>query len=56
METLLGVKHLTRKGYYMFIYDLQNGFYALDINPTDRDYLHRERTRTTLQLAGLPMG
>jgi hypothetical protein len=30
METLLGVKHLlTRKGDFMFSFDLQDGFYAL---------------------------
>jgi hypothetical protein len=38
METLHGVGHLTRKGGHMFGFDLQNGFYALDINPADRDY------------------
>jgi hypothetical protein len=39
METLLGIKHLiTRKGDYMFSFDLQDGFCALGINPTDREY------------------
>jgi hypothetical protein len=38
METMLGVKHqVTKKGDYMFSFDLQVGFYALGINPTDRD-------------------
>jgi hypothetical protein len=37
METLLGVKHLTRKGDYMFAFDLQDGFYALGINKAYRD-------------------
>jgi hypothetical protein len=38
METLLGVINLTRKGDYMFTFDLQDGFYALGINPSTRDY------------------
>jgi hypothetical protein len=39
METLLGVRHLTRKGdYYMFNFDRHDGFYALGINLVDRDY------------------
>eukprot|EP00873_Tetraselmis_striata_P018682 jgi/Tetstr1/438946/TSEL_027441.t1 len=37
METLLGVRHLTKKGDYMFSFDLQNGFYALGIAEADRD-------------------
>jgi hypothetical protein len=37
METLLRVKHLARKGDYMFNVDLQDGFYAVGIIPTDRD-------------------
>eukprot|EP00873_Tetraselmis_striata_P043005 jgi/Tetstr1/463269/TSEL_008194.t1 len=31
METLLGVRHLTKKRDYMFSFDLQDGFYALGI-------------------------
>jgi hypothetical protein len=38
METLLGVRHIIRKGDYMFGFDLQNGFYAPGINPAVRDY------------------
>eukprot|EP00873_Tetraselmis_striata_P010122 jgi/Tetstr1/430386/TSEL_020196.t1 len=38
METLLGVRHLTKKGDYMFSFDLQDGFYALGIAEADRDY------------------
>eukprot|EP00873_Tetraselmis_striata_P002827 jgi/Tetstr1/423091/TSEL_013862.t1 len=37
METLLGVRHLTGKGDYVFSVDLQDGFYALGIAETDRD-------------------
>jgi hypothetical protein len=33
METILGVRHLTRKGAYMFSFDLQDGFNAMGINP-----------------------
>eukprot|EP00873_Tetraselmis_striata_P023178 jgi/Tetstr1/443442/TSEL_031453.t1 len=38
METLMGVRHLTAKGDYRFSFDLQDGFYALGIAPSDRDY------------------
>eukprot|EP00873_Tetraselmis_striata_P042437 jgi/Tetstr1/462701/TSEL_007667.t1 len=38
METLMGVRHLTAKGDYMYSFDLQDGFYALGIAPSDRDY------------------
>jgi hypothetical protein len=44
METLLGVKHLTRKGDYMFSFDMHDGFYAIGINPTARNYVKRART------------
>jgi hypothetical protein len=37
METLLGVKYLTTKGDHMYHFDLQDGFYAMGINPADRD-------------------
>jgi dipeptidase len=40
METLLGVKHLTQKGDYIFSFDLQDGFYALGINPEYRDHFN----------------
>eukprot|EP00873_Tetraselmis_striata_P007758 jgi/Tetstr1/428022/TSEL_000167.t1 len=40
METLLvGGKHLTRKGDYMFPFDLHDGFYALGIAEQNRDYI-----------------
>jgi hypothetical protein len=38
MDTLQGVRHLTRKGEYTFSFDLHDGFYALGINLADRDY------------------
>eukprot|EP00873_Tetraselmis_striata_P008148 jgi/Tetstr1/428412/TSEL_018426.t1 len=38
MKTLMGVRHLTAKGGYMFSFGLQDAFYALSIAPSDRDY------------------
>eukprot|EP00873_Tetraselmis_striata_P026276 jgi/Tetstr1/446540/TSEL_034065.t1 len=38
METMLGVRHLTKKGDYIFSFDLQDGFYALGIAEADRDH------------------
>eukprot|EP00873_Tetraselmis_striata_P018672 jgi/Tetstr1/438936/TSEL_002953.t1 len=38
METLMGVRHPTKRGDYMFSFDLQDGFYALGIAEVDRDY------------------
>jgi hypothetical protein len=37
METLLGVKHLTSRGYYMFNFDLHDGLHALGINQANRE-------------------
>jgi hypothetical protein len=37
-ENATGGRHLTSKGDTMFSLDPQDGFYALNINPTDRDY------------------
>jgi hypothetical protein len=56
METLLGVRHLTRKGGCMFSFDLQDGFYALGINPSDRDYFTVDVLGQLYGLAGIPMG
>jgi hypothetical protein len=56
METPLGVKHLTRKRHYMFSFDLQDRFYALGINPADRDYFTVNVRGQLYKLAGLPMG
>jgi hypothetical protein len=55
METPLGVKHLMRKGDYMFSFDLQDGFYALGINPTDCDHFIDFRGHL-YRLTGLAMG
>jgi hypothetical protein len=39
MKSLIGVRHLTRKGDYMFSFDDKDGFYALGIVPEQRDFL-----------------
>jgi hypothetical protein len=39
MESLLGVRHLTRKGDYMFSFDMKDDFYALGIVREQRDFL-----------------
>jgi DUF438 domain-containing protein len=39
MESPLGVRHLTRKGDYMFSFDLKDGFNALGTVPEHRDFL-----------------
>eukprot|EP00873_Tetraselmis_striata_P004554 jgi/Tetstr1/424818/TSEL_015321.t1 len=56
METLMGVRHLTAKWDYMFSFDLQDGFYALGIAPSDRDYFTVSIRGTLYRLCGLPMG
>eukprot|EP00873_Tetraselmis_striata_P045957 jgi/Tetstr1/466221/TSEL_010779.t1 len=56
METLLGVRHLTKKGDCMFSFDLQDGFYALGIAKADRDYFTVNVRGQLYMLAGLPMG
>eukprot|EP00873_Tetraselmis_striata_P036663 jgi/Tetstr1/456927/TSEL_043597.t1 len=55
-ETLLGVRHLTQKGVYMFFFDLQDGFYALGIAEADRYYFTVDVRGQLYMLAGLPMG
>eukprot|EP00873_Tetraselmis_striata_P014900 jgi/Tetstr1/435164/TSEL_002620.t1 len=56
MGTLLGVRHLTKKGDYMFSFDLQDGFYALGIAEADRDYFTVDVRGQLYKLASLPMG
>jgi hypothetical protein len=56
METLLGVKHLKRKGNCMFNFDLHSGLYALGINPTDHDYSTVNVRGQLCRLAGPPVG
>jgi hypothetical protein len=33
MESLLGIRHVSRKGHCMFSFDIKDGFYALGIVP-----------------------
>jgi hypothetical protein len=47
--------HLSRKGDYMFSFDLQDGLYAVGINPTDRDYFTVNVRGQLHRLARLPM-
>jgi hypothetical protein len=54
--TLLGVRHLTRNGDDIFNFDLQDGFYALGINPADRNCFTVNVRGQLYKLAGLPMG
>eukprot|EP00873_Tetraselmis_striata_P019320 jgi/Tetstr1/439584/TSEL_028011.t1 len=56
METLLGARHLTKKGDYMFSFDLPDGFYALRIAEADRYYFTVDVPGQLCMLAGLPMG
>ena len=54
MEALLGVKHLTRKGDYMFRFDLKDGFYALGISQADRNYFTVNVRGQLYRLPSLP--
>jgi hypothetical protein len=56
MEYVLGVRHLTRKGDYMFSFDLKDVFYALGIVPEQRDFLAVNVRDQLYRLAVLPMG
>eukprot|EP00873_Tetraselmis_striata_P000826 jgi/Tetstr1/421090/TSEL_012134.t1 len=56
MEKLMDVRHLTAKGDYMFSFDLQDGFHAMGIAPSDRDYFTVNIRGTLYRLCGLPMG
>eukprot|EP00873_Tetraselmis_striata_P015531 jgi/Tetstr1/435795/TSEL_024684.t1 len=56
METLMGARHLTAKGDYMFSFDPQDGFYALGIAPSDRDYFTVNIRGTRYRLSDLPIG
>jgi hypothetical protein len=56
MESLLGVRHRTRKGDYMFSFDLKDGFYALGIVPKHRDFLTVNVHGQLYRLACLSMG
>eukprot|EP00873_Tetraselmis_striata_P021870 jgi/Tetstr1/442134/TSEL_030288.t1 len=53
METLMGVRHLSAKRDYTFSFDLQDGFYALGIAPSDRDYFTVKICGTLYRFLGL---
>eukprot|EP00873_Tetraselmis_striata_P009049 jgi/Tetstr1/429313/TSEL_019231.t1 len=53
--TFHGVRHFTKKGNYMLSFDLQNGFYALDIPEQDRGYFTADVCGQLYRLAGLPI-
>jgi hypothetical protein len=55
MESLLGVRRLTRKVDYMFSFDAKNGFYALGIVPQQRDFMTVNVRGHLYRLVGLPM-
>eukprot|EP00873_Tetraselmis_striata_P010119 jgi/Tetstr1/430383/TSEL_020193.t1 len=55
METLIRVRHLTKEEDYMFSFDLQDGFYALGIAPSDRDYDTVNIRGELYRLCGLSM-
>jgi hypothetical protein len=55
METLQGVRHLTRQGDYMFSFDLHDGLYALGIAPECRDFFTVNVREQLYRLAELPM-
>jgi hypothetical protein len=54
MKTLLGVRHITRRGDLSL--DLQDGFYALGNAPKFRDYFTINVRGQLYRLARLPMG
>jgi hypothetical protein len=56
MEFLLGVRYLSRKGAYIFSFDLKDGIYALGIVPQQRDFLIVNVRGQLYRLVGLPMG
>jgi hypothetical protein len=55
-KTILGVKHVSNKGDYMFRFALHDGFYALGINPVDREYLTVNIHGQLYRLESVPMG
>jgi hypothetical protein len=56
MESLLGARHLERKGDDMFSFDIKDGFCALRIVLEQRDSLSVNVRGQLYRLACLPMG
>jgi hypothetical protein len=56
MESMLGARHLTRKGDYMFSFYMNNGLCALGIVPKQHNFLIVNVRGQLYRLPGLPMG
>jgi hypothetical protein len=55
-ETLKRMRNISKQGNYMFSFDLADGYYALGITSSDRDYFTVNVRGQLWRLAGLPMG
>ena len=55
-ETLKNLRHLAKRGDWMFSFDLEDGYYAVAIHEDDRKYFSVEVDGETFQFVGLPMG
>ena len=55
-ETLKKMRNLSKVGNYMFSFDLQDGYYALGVKQSHRDYFTVNYRGQLWRLAGLPMG
>lgn len=55
-ETLKRLRHLARHNDWMLSFDLQDGYYALGIDPEYRDFFTVNYRGKLYRLAGLPMG
>jgi hypothetical protein len=55
MESMFGVRHLTRKCDYMLSFDLKDGLFGLAIVPEQRDFPTVNVRGQLYRLAGLPM-
>eukprot|EP00873_Tetraselmis_striata_P000919 jgi/Tetstr1/421183/TSEL_012225.t1 len=56
METLMGLRHLTKKGYYMFSFGLKDGFYAARRRGGRPGLLHSGHPGDTLPPSGAAHG
>lgn len=55
-ETLKKLRNLTKRGDYMFSFDMQDGYYALGIQAEHQEYFTVNYRGQLYQLCGLPMG
>jgi 5-hydroxyisourate hydrolase-like protein (transthyretin family) len=56
IESPLVVRHITRKGVYMLSFNLNNGFYAMEIIPEESNFVIVNVRGQLYRLAGLPIG